>query len=161
VTIREECVKGRYFASLLITVTLLLASSSANAITTKAAGRQYLNDVASADAALNIFDSQVHSWTNSTADTEGEHEAATVLEALRTLRENLLSQDWPQFVKGDVRFIGVEDISSLEEDLREIDSNSSLGNGAFQLTFSADSRTMDSDAFYVRKKLGLPISKAL
>jgi hypothetical protein len=42
-----------------------------------------------------------------------------------------------------------------------IDSNSSLGNGAFQFTFSADSKTIDSHAFYVRRDLGLPGGRAL
>jgi hypothetical protein len=66
----------------------------------------------------------------------------------------------PQSVKGGVRFIR-EDISSLEEDLSSIDIISSRGNGTLQFTFSADSKTMDSDAFYVRKDLGLPSSRAL
>jgi hypothetical protein len=154
-------VKRNSVLPLLVIATLLLASSTAGAISTKAAGQQYLKDVASADAALKTFNSQIKAWTNATADTEGERQAASVLTALVKLRKNLLSQTWPQFVEGDVRFIGEEDISSLEEDLRWINSNSSLGNGAFQLTFRADSKTLDSDAFYVRRDLGLPSSGAL
>jgi hypothetical protein len=96
------------------------------------------------------------SWTNSTADAQGEREAASVLATLNALQKNLLSQSWPQIVKGGVQFICEEDISSLQEDLHEINNNSSLGNGAFQLTFRADSHTLLSDAFYVRRELGLP-----
>jgi hypothetical protein len=144
----------------LVIATLLLTSSTAGAISIRAAGQQYLKDVASANAELKTFDSEINAWTNSTADAEGEQQAVSVLTALGPLRKNLLSQTWPQFVKGGVRYI-CEDISSLEEDLRMIDSNSSLGNGTFQYTFSADSKTIDSDAFYVRRDLGLPSSRAL
>ena len=145
----------------LVVATLLVASSSAGSIGIRAASKQYLNDVASADAALKTFDSQIHRWTNSTADTQGEREAKSLLSALVHVRKRLLSQSWPQSVKGGVVFICTQDISSLEEDLREIDGNSMLGNGAFQLTFSADSRTLALDAFYVRKDLGLPNSRSL
>ena len=96
-----------------------------------------------------------------TADAEGEVQAKSVLTTLKTLQKNLLTQAWPRLVKGGVRFICQEDISSLEEDLRMIDNNSSLGNGAFQMTFRADSQTLDSDAFYIRKDLGLPSSRVL
>jgi hypothetical protein len=150
----------RIFPALII-ATLLLSSTSASAIGIKAAGEQYLKDVATANTALKTFNSEIDAWTNSTADAEGEQQAASVLTALKTLQKNLLSQTWPRFVTGGVRFICEEDISSLEEDLRMIDSNSSLGNGAFQLTFRADSKTMDTDAFYIRRDLGLPISRAL
>jgi hypothetical protein len=151
----------RTFVVPALIATLLLSSSAAGAIGTKAAGEQYLKDVATANTALRTFDSEINAWTNSTADSEGEQQAASVLTALKTLRKNLLSQTWPRFVTGGVRFICEEDISSLEEDLRMIDSNSSLGNGAFQLTFRADSKTMDTDAFYIRRDLGLPSSRAL
>ncbi|MGB8178794.1 MAG: hypothetical protein WCF63_01340 [Acidimicrobiales bacterium] len=120
-----------------------------------------MQDVASANAALRTFDSEIRAWTNSTADAEGERQAASVLTTLETLQKNLLSQTWPHFVEGGVRFICEQDISSLEEDLRMIDNNSSLGNGAFQLTFRLDSRTLNSHAFYVRRDLGLPGSSAL
>jgi hypothetical protein len=138
-----------------------LTSPTAGAISTKAAGRQYVQDVASANAALRTFDSEIRAWTNSTADAEGERQAASVLTTLETLQKNLLSQSWPHFVEGGVRFICEQDISSLEEDLRMIDNNSSLGNGAFQLTFRLDSRILNSHAFYVRRDLGLPGSSAL
>jgi hypothetical protein len=138
-----------------------LTSPTAGAISTKAAGRQYVQDVASANAALRTFDSEIRAWTNSTADAEGERQAASVLTTLETLQKNLLSQTWPHFVEGGVRFICEQDISSLEEDLRMIDNNSSLGNGAFQLTFRLDSRTLNSHAIYVRRDLGLPGSSAL
>jgi hypothetical protein len=154
-------VKRWTVAPLLAIAALLLTSSTASAIGTKEAAQQYLEDVASTNTALHTFDTQIQAWTNSTADIQGEREAALTLAVLRTLRKNLLSQTWPQFVKGDVQFIGAEDISSLEEDLRMIDSNSSLGNGAFQFTFAEDSRTLDYDAFYVRKDLGLPRGRAL
>jgi len=146
---------------LVVVATLLLTSPTAGAISTKAAGRQYVEDVASANAALRTFDSEIRAWTNSTADAEGERQAASVLTTLETLQKNLLSQSWPHFVEGGVRFICEQDISSLEEDLRMIDNNSSLGNGAFQLTFRLDSRTLNSHAFYVRRDLGLPGSSAL
>jgi hypothetical protein len=153
---------NRTFVVPALVITILLPSSStAGAIGIKAAGEQYLKDVATANFALNTFDSEINAWTNSTADAEGEQQAASVLTALKTLRLHLLSQTWPRSVKGGVRFICEEDISSLEEDLRMIDSNSSLGNGAFQLTFRADSKTMNSDAFYIRRDLGLPSSRAL
>jgi hypothetical protein len=154
-------VKRRNVVPVTVITALLLTSSTAGAISIKAAGEQYVKDVASANAELKTFDSEINAWSNSTADTEGERQAASVLAALKTLQKNLLSQSWPQFVKGGVQFICEEDISSLEEDLRMIDSNSSLGNGAFQLTFRADSKTMDADAFYVRRALDLPTSSAL
>jgi hypothetical protein len=154
-------VKRRNAVPVVVVATLLLTSLTAGAIGVKAAGRQYAEDVASANVALKTFNSEINEWTNSTADAEGERQAASVLATLKALQKNLLSQNWPRFVKGGVRFICQEDISSLEEDLREIGSNSSLGNGAFQITFRADSRTLDSDAFYIRKDLGLPTSGAL
>jgi hypothetical protein len=153
-------VKRRSVVPVLIIATLLLASTTAGAISVKAAGEQYLKDVASANAALKTFYSEETAWTNSTADTEGERQAASALTPLVTLRKNLLSQRWPQFVKGGVRYIS-EDISSLEEDLRMVDSNSTLGNGTFQFTFSVDTKTIDSDALFVRRDLGLPSSRAL
>lgn len=153
--------KRRHVLPFVVIATLLLSSATAGAISTRAAGKQYAKDVASANAALKTFDAQMGAWTNSTADAQGEREAAAVLETLNALQKNLLSQSWPQFVKGGVQFICEEDISSLQEDLREIDNNSSLGNGAFQLTFRADSHTLLSDAFYVRRELGLPSSGAL
>lgn len=153
--------KPRNVVPLVVVATLLLTSPTAGAISTKAAGRQYVQDVASANAALRTFDSEIRAWTNSTADAEGERQAASVLTTLETLQKNLLSQTWPHFVEGGVRFICEQDISSLEEDLRMIDNNSSLGNGAFQLTFRLDSRTLNSHAFYVRRDLGLPGSSAL
>jgi hypothetical protein len=145
----------------LVIAAILVASSTAGAINTRAAGQQYLKDVAPADAALKTFDSEIHAWTNSTADSKGEHQAASTLSALVKAQKRLLSQTWPPSVNGDVRFICEEDISSLEEDLHEIDGNSMLGNGAFKLTFSADSRTLALDAFYVRRELGLPSSGSL
>jgi hypothetical protein len=154
-------VKRRNVVASLSLATLLLSSSTAGAINVKAAGEQYVRDVASANAALKTFDAEISAWSNSTADTEGERQAESVLAALRKTQRNLLSQTWPRFVKSGVVFICDEDISSLEEDLREIDGNSSLGNGAFQLTFRADSQTLDSHAFYVRKDLGLPSSGSL
>jgi hypothetical protein len=145
----------------LVVATILLASSTAGAISVKAAGQQYVKDVASANAALRTFDSEITAWTNSTADAKGEQQAAPVLSSLKALQLNLLSQTWPPFVKGGVQFICDEDIASLEEDLRMIDNNSSLGNGAFQLTFRADTKTLDYDALYVRRDLGLPSSGSL
>ncbi len=152
---RATAVPGLFFAAILV------ASTTAGAIGTRAAGQQYLKDVASADAALKTFDSDVHAWTNSTADSKGEHQAASTLRALVKAQKRLLSQTWPSSVNSGVRFICEEDISSLEEDLREIDGNSMLGNGAFKLTFSADSRTLAWDAYYVRRALGLPSSGSL
>jgi DNA-binding protein len=154
-------VKRKNVVPVLVIATLFLTSSTAGAISIKAAGKQYMKDVASANAALKTFDSEIKAWTNATADAEGEQQAASVLTALGTLRKNLLSQTWPQFVKGGVRFICEEDISSLVEDLHMIGGNSSLGNGAFQLTFRADSKITASDAFYVRRDLGLSSSRAL
>lgn len=145
----------------LVIATVLLASSTAGGISVKAAGKQYLKDVASANAVLKTFNSEINTWTNSTADAKGEHQAALALTALRTLRENFLSQTWPQSVKGGVRFICEEDISSLEEDLHQIGSNSSLGNGAFQFTFREDSKVTALHASNVRRDLGLPSSSAL
>lgn len=151
----------RAIAAAVVVFATLLVAPTAGAIGVKAAGRQYVKDVASANAALKTFDSQIKTWTNSTADTEGERQAESVLTTLNALQKNLLNQTWPRVVKGGVRFICEEDISSLQEDLREIDNNSSLGNGAFQLTFREDSQTLDSDAFYIRRELGLPKSRAL
>jgi hypothetical protein len=145
----------------LTIATLVLSSSVVGAINMKAAGEQYVKDVASANVALKTFNAEIDAWSNSTADAEGERQAASVLAALQATQKNLLSQSWPRYVRSGVRFICEEDISSLEEDLREIDSNSSLGNGAFQLTFREDSKTLDSHAFYLRKDLGLPGSGAL
>ncbi len=153
--------KGRIVATVVLFGAILLAAPAAGAIGVRAAGRQYVKDVASADVALKAFNAQIKAWTNSTPDTEGERQASAVLATLNTLQRNLLSQSWPKLVKGGVRFICEEDISSLQEDLREIDSNSSLGNGAFQLTFREDSQTLDTDAFYIRKELGLPTRGAL
>jgi hypothetical protein len=136
----------RAIAAAVVVFATLLVAPTAGAIGVKAAGRQYVKDVA---------------WTNSTADAEGERQAESVLTTLNALQKNLLNQTWPRVVKGGVRFICEEDISSLQEDLREIDNNSSLGNGAFQLTFREDSQTLDSDAFYIRRELGLPESRAL
>ena len=151
----------RAIAAAVVVFATLLVAPTAGAIGVKAAGRQYVKDVASANAALKTFDSQIKTWTNSTADAEGERQAESVLATLNALQKNLLNQTWPRVVKGGVRFICEEDISSLQEDLREIDNNSSLGNGAFQLTFREDSQTLDSDAFYIRRELGLPESRAL
>jgi hypothetical protein len=154
-------VKRRYVIPAVVIAALLLTPISANAIGIKAARRQYVKDVASANAALKTFNSEIKVWTNSTADAEGERQAESVLASLNSLQRNLLSQTWPRSVKGGVQFICEQDISSLQEDLREIDNNSSLGNGAFQLTFREDSQTLDSDAFYIRRELGLPTSGAL
>jgi hypothetical protein len=154
-------VKRTIVVPLLAIATLLLTSSTSGAMSLKAAGKQYLMDVAPANAALKSFESEITAWTNSTPDVEGEQQAAPVFTALKELQRNILNQTWPRFVKGGVRFICEEDISSLEEDLSMIDSNSSLGNGAFQFTFSADSKTIDADAFYVRQDLGLPSGGAL
>lgn len=150
--------KRRGIVSGLTMTALLLTPTATGAISIRAAGKQYAKDVASANLALKAFDSEINSWTNATVDSQGEHQAAPVLIALRTLQRNLLSQTWPQSVRGSVRFICHEDISSLEEDLRMIDGNSSLGNGAFQITFRADTRTINLHAFYVRVDLGLPRS---
>jgi hypothetical protein len=154
-------VKRAIVVPVLVIASLVVSSSTVSAIGVKAAGEQYLRDVATANAALKTFDSEIDAWTNSTADAEGEVQAKSVLTTLKTLQKNLLTQAWPRLVKGGVRFICQEDISSLEEDLRMIDNNSSLGNGAFQMTFRADSQTLDSDAFYIRKDLGLPSSRVL
>jgi hypothetical protein len=154
-------VKRTTVVPVVVIATLLLAPSTSGAISVKAAGQQYLKDVASANTALTTFDSEENAWTNSTPDAEGEQQAAPVLTALRTLQRNLLSQPWPQFVKGDVQYICEEDISSLEEDLNWIDGNSTLGNGTFQFTYGVDSKTIDSDAFYVRRYLDLPSRRDL
>lgn len=153
--------KRKIVVSAMFIATLFLTSSTAGAISNKAAGKQYMRDVATANAALKTFDSEINAWNNSTVDIEGEQQAASVLDALGTLRKNFLSQTWPQFVKGDVRFICAEDISSLDEDLNQIDNNSSLGNGAFQFTFHEDSKVTHLHASNVRRVLGLPIGRAL
>ncbi|MGA2968505.1 MAG: hypothetical protein ABSE75_01720 [Acidimicrobiales bacterium] len=145
----------------LFIATLFLTSSTAGAISTKAAAKQYMRDVATVNVALKTFDSEINAWNNSTVDIEGEQQAASVLDALGKLRENFLNQTWPQFVKSDVRFICAEDISSLDEDLNQIDNNSSLGNGAFQFTFHEDSKVTHLHASNVRRVLGLPSSRAL
>lgn len=153
--------KRKIVVPVLVIATLFLTSSTAGAISNEAAGKQYMRDVATANAALKTFDSEIDAWNNSTVDIEGEQQAASVLTALGTLRKNFLSQTWPQFVKDDVRFICAEDISSLDEDLNQIDNNSSLGNGAFQFTFREDSKVTHLHASNVRRFLGLPSSSAL
>jgi hypothetical protein len=153
-------VKRVIVVPVLVIAALILTSSASGAISNKAAGKQYLKDVASANAALETFGSEINAWTNSTSDAEGQRQAASALTALVTLRENLLSQTWPRSVEGGVRYIGEEDISLLEENLRMI-GYTALGNGTFQFAFGAISKAMDSDAFYVRKDLGLPSSRAL
>jgi len=154
-------VKRMNVVLMLVIAPLFLTSSTAGAISTNAAAKQYMKDVASVNTALKTFDSQIHAWNNSTADARGEHQAASVLTALGTLRKDFLSQTWPQFVKGDVRFMCKEDISSLDEDLHQIDNNSSLGNGAFQYVFHLDSKVTYLHASNVRRVLGLPSSRAL
>jgi len=141
----------------LVLPTLLLSSASSATTSMKAASAQYLKDVAAADVALTSFDLQERAWTDATPDVEGEQQAAPVFTALGTLQRKLRSQTWPLSVRNGVHYVR-EDIASLEEDLSEIDANSSLGNGTFQITFSADSRTLESDAFYLRQALGLPSS---
>jgi hypothetical protein len=154
-------VKRQGVVPVLVIATLLLTSSTSGAISVKTAAKQYQEDVASANAALKTFDSEIDAWTNATPDAEGERQAASVLTLLETLRKSLQGQSWPKFVKGDIRFICAEDISSLQEDLHEIDSNSSLGNGAFQWTFRADTWVTNLDASNIRRDLGLPRSWAL
>jgi hypothetical protein len=144
----------------LVVATLLLASSGSATTSIKTASLQYLKDVAPADVALSSFDLEERAWNNATPDVEGEQQAAPVFRALGTLQRQLRSQAWPPSVKVGVQYIR-EDIASLLEDLSEIDDNSSLGNGTFQITFCADSRTLDSDAFYLRQALGLPNSPNL
>ncbi len=151
----------RVLVPVLIVATLFAPSSIAGAITTRAASAQYVNDVAPANAALTSFTTEVNAWTNATPDAEGEREAASVLTALGTLQKKMLSQTWPPMVEGGVVFIVREDISSLDEDLDSISDNSSLGNGAFKLTWDADSKTVAWHAFYVRRDLGLPSSRVL
>jgi hypothetical protein len=153
-------VKRAIVVPVLIIAALILTSSASGAISNKAAGKQYLKDVASANAALETFGSEINAWTDSTSDAEGQRQAASALTALVTLRENFLSQTWPRSVEGGVRYIGEEDISLLEENLRMI-GYTALGNGTFQFAFGVISKTMDSDASYVRKDLGLPSSRAL
>jgi hypothetical protein len=153
-------VKRVIVVPVLVIAALILTSSTSGAISNKAAGKQYLKDVASANAALETFGSEINAWTNVTSDAEGQRQAASALTALVTLRENLLSQTWPRSVEGRVRYIGEEDLSLLEENLRMI-GYTALGNGTFQFAFGAISKTLDSDAFYVRKDLGLPRSRAL
>jgi hypothetical protein len=145
----------------LACATLSVVSSTSGAISLKAAGRQYLKDVAPANAALESFKAEISAWTNATPNALGERQAAAVLSALDTLQKNLLSQRWPHSIEGGVQFIVREDIASLEEDMNSVTANSSLGNGALQSTFRADTQTIDSDAFYVRRDLGLPSSGAL
>jgi hypothetical protein len=154
-------VKRKSVVPVLVITTLFLTSSTAGAISTNAAAKQYMKDVASVNAALKTFDSQINDWNDSTANAEGEQQAASVLTALGALRKNLLSQTWPQFVKGDLRFMVKEDITSLDEDLHQIDNNASLGNGAFQYVFHLDSKVTYLHASNVRRVLGLPSSGAL
>jgi hypothetical protein len=153
-------VKRAIVVPVLVIAALVLTSSTSGAISNEEAGKQYLKDVASANAALETFGSEIDAWTNATSDSEGQRQAASALAALVTLRKNFLSQTWPRSVEGRVRYIGEEDISLLEENLRMI-GYTALGNGTFQFAFGAISKTLDSDAFYVRKDLGLPRSRAL
>jgi hypothetical protein len=153
-------VKRAVVAPLTIIVALLLASPS-GAISIKAAGRQYLEDVAPANAALHSFNTAIDAWTDATPDAVGERQAASTLAALRLLQRRLLSQRWPQSVVGGVQFIVREDISSLEEDMTSVTGNSSLGNGALRSTFQADTHTIDAHAFYLRQDLGLPSGRNL
>jgi hypothetical protein len=153
--------KRAVLISLLAVTALLLTSSASEAISVKAAGKQYLEDVAPANAVLRSFNAEIDAWTNATPNSVGERQAEAVLVALGTLRTKLLRQTWPRSIKADVLFIVREDIFSLEEDMNSVTSNSSLGNGALQSTFRADTQTIDADAFYVRRALGLPVSGAL
>lgn len=146
------------YASAMLSVTLLLTSSTAGAsITKKAAGKQYLKDVAPLNTQITKFNAESDKWTSATTDAQGEKAATPLIAALRTLQNKLLSQSWPSGAKHDVRVL-YNETSSLEADLLTISTISDLDSGSWASKFANDATKVGSDANIVRHDLGLPLT---
>ncbi len=142
------------FASLAI---LLVVSTAANAITVKAAAKQYLKDVAPVNSALTKFADQAGKWSDSTTDAQAENDATPAINALQKLQNELLSQSWPAKAKGDVRTL-YKAIPGLEANLFALSGITILNDGSWLSTFSTDSATIGSDSNIVRHDLKLPLN---
>lgn len=149
--------KSRIFIPVLTVAALFLSSSTAGAsISLKAAGKQYLKDVAPTNAALAKFNAESSKWTNSTTDAQAEKEAAPVITALRKLQDALLVQSWPSKAKGDVRTFN-RAISPIEADLLALSTLTVLGGDNWVSKYTSNGSDLALDVNYVRHDLGLPL----
>jgi hypothetical protein len=143
--------------SSLLSLTLLLVSTTAGAsITKKAAGKQYVKDVAPLNVSISKFNSELLKWTNSTTDAQGENDAKPLITSMQDFQNKLLGQSWPSAAKHDVRVL-YNAISPLEADLENISDASALNDGTFSSKFNMDSAVVGSDSNIVRHDLGLPL----
>jgi hypothetical protein len=142
----------------LLSLTLILVSSAAGAtITKKAAGKQYLKDVAPTNTALTTFVNEAGKWGNSTTDAQAEQDATPAIKALRKLQGELLSQSWPTKASGDVRTL-YKEISHLEASLLALAGITILNDGGWLSSFDSDVTTLSSDSNLVRHDLGLSLN---
>jgi hypothetical protein len=136
-------------------MTLVSATAGAS-ISTKAAGNQYLKDVAPTNLALGKFFAEASKWTNSTTDAQAEKDATPAVAALHKLQNTLLTQSWPKKAKSDVRTL-YSAISPLEADLLTLGGISMNSVESWESKFNPDVTTMTSDVNFVRHDLGLPL----
>jgi hypothetical protein len=158
IAIEKGIMKSRIFVPLLTVAALFLTTSTAGAsISVKAAGNQYLKDVAPANIALGKFGKEASKWTSQTTDAQAEKEASPSITALRQLQNALLAQSWPTKAKGDVRTL-IKIISPLEADLVSLGGLTVLGISSWESKFASDATNLGLDVNYVRHDLGLPLN---
>ena len=150
----------RFRLSTLIIVSLsfTLASSTAGAsISVKAAGKQFLKDVAPLNATFAKFEPEASKWNNSTTEKQAEKDATPAIWAMRKFQANLLTQSWPKKARPDVRTL-YSGFSPLEADLEVLAQFSTLNVGNWETKFATDFTTLSSDDNFVRHDLGLKLN---
>jgi hypothetical protein len=128
------------------------ASTHHKGITKGAAGKQYLADIAPANAAANTAHNQANGATT-VADLAKA--VAPVIITYNKFDSLLLRQKWPNGVKTDIHTLVVAD-SAYIGDLNAVSNASALNLSALGATISRDGQITEADSNIVRADLGLP-----
>jgi hypothetical protein len=149
----------RYAAIAGMVVCFLGVSSTAQAsthhpkgITTASAAKQYLADIAPANAAATT----AHNQAKGAATVADLAKAvAPVIVSYNKFDSLLLRQRWPSGVKTDIHTLVVAD-SAYIGDLNAVSNASAVNLSALGATISRDGQITEADSNIVRSDLGLP-----
>jgi hypothetical protein len=124
-------------------------------ITVKAAGKQYLELVTSADTALATFLNQAGQWTSTTTNAQAVANAAPAVAAMETFQRALTVDRWPGDAKRDVKHL-VTATGGVKGDLNGLATVNLANESDWAATFTRDASKVSTDIRAVGQDLRLP-----
>ena len=118
------------------------------------AAKQYLTDVAPANAVLKSFATKAARWGRHTKKKTAAAEARPTIFAISTLERKLLAQRWPSSAGVDLRALA-HSCGAIVRDLKSLAKVNALGSTNWMATFQHHASTLGTDARAVRRDLGL------